>query len=137
MWRVAWILGGASPLPSQLLPTSTAQHSSTPIWSYPPYRLINPVFSSWHIVCHCPSNLQEFGKTKIFLPPQDGLEVLGKEVGRSTCHSGQSTDCRRLRAYGVCESSRICQSKGDSRLSWNRSWGPKARAWPQHAGRPP
>lgn len=32
------------------------------------------------------SALQEFGKTKLYLPKQDGLEVLSKEVSSSNPH---------------------------------------------------
>lgn len=37
-------------------------------------------------LAHHPLPTQEFGKTKIYLPPQEGLEVLGKEVRRRAPH---------------------------------------------------
>jgi hypothetical protein len=41
-------------------------------------------YSTCFILPHIHTNRpQEFGKTKIYLPPQDGLEVLSKEVGAS------------------------------------------------------
>ena len=85
-------LAAAGKLVAKVRPCAQAQHPPAPA-ALCPSPSTHTVGRSKPLVAvpAARARAQEFGKTKIYLPPQDGLAVLSKEVGAAGAAGGIHT----------------------------------------------